>query len=330
MDLLVFVCCLVRNVIYGSSILFTGRLTESVNIFDILALRFLMSFVVLWLLKTSKILNIKVGVRELLAKNSQSTRKPFVKTILLAAIFEPVLYMLFETTGISMTSNIMAGTILALAPIFSCISEELILGEKSSWIKRIFLGIGIVGVLYITVNTNTADGKNTIVGILFVLLAVISGCVYSAFSRKASKAFAPIEVTYVSCLLGTVVFNTVNIVRHLFIGDVENYFAPYFNLDNMVGFVFLAVLSTIVATLMGNYTLKKIQLSSNAAFGGISTLVTVILGVAFNSENLYFYHIIGFSLIFVRIIGVMFVDRKSNRPSKQNTARGKREEWSKI
>ena len=312
MSLLVFICCLVRNIIYGSSVLFTGKLTDSVNVFDVLALRFLMSFVVLWLLKATKLLNIKVGVKELLGKSVGNSRKPFIKTILLAAIFEPVLYMLFETLGISMTTNIMAGTILSLAPIFSCISEELILGEKSTWVKKIFLGIGIIGVLYITINTNTLDGQNTVIGIVFVLLAVISGCIYSAFSRKASKAFAPIEVTYVSCMLGTVVFNAVNVVRHIFIGDLLNYFSPYFNMGNMIGFVFLAVLSTVVATLMGNYTLKKITVSSYAAFGGISTLVTVILGVIFNNETIYMYHIIGFALIFIRIIGVIFIDRKSN------------------
>lgn len=311
MSLLVFICCLVRNIIYGSSVLFTGKLTETVDVLDILALRFLMSFVGLWMLKITKILNIKVGMKELFGKAENVGRKPYIKTILLAAIFEPVLYMFFETIGISMTTNIMAGVILALSPIFSCISESIILGEKSSLAKKIFLGIGVLGVLYIALNANTSDGKNTVTGIACVLLAVISGCVYMAFSRKASAVFAPIEITYVSAILGTVVFNLVNVIRHIINGDIASYFVPYFNLDNMTGFVFLAILSTIAATLMGNYTLKKITVSSYAAFGGISTLVTVILGVIFNNESIYMYHIIGFSLIFIRIIGVVYIDKRS-------------------
>lgn len=308
MNLLVLICCLVRSIIYGSSVLFTGRLTESVKVLDVLALRFLMSFVVLWVLKTTKILKIKVGIKELLGKGG---RKQYVKTIILAAVFESVLYVFFETLGISLTTNIIAGVILAIGPVFSCISENLILREKSSWSKRIFLGIGILGVLYITVNTNTSDGKSSIAGIIFILLAVISWSACSAFSRKASKAFAPIEITYVSSMLGTVVFNLVNVMRHILAGDLSNYFAPYFNVDNMVGFVFLAVFSTIIATFMGNYALKKITVSSNAAFGGISTLVTVILGVVFNNEDIYMYHIIGFALIFIRIIGVVLIDKRS-------------------
>ena len=61
---------------------------------------------------------------------------------------------------------------------------------------------------------------------------------------------------------------------------------------------------------MGNYALKKITVSSCAAFGGISTFVTVILGVIFNNETIYMYHVIGFALIFIRIIGVICIDKK--------------------
>lgn len=310
MSLLVFLCCIGKCIIYGSSILFTGKLTESVDVLDVLALRFLMSFAVLWILKVTKILKIKVGVSELLGK---SDRKQHIKTIICAAVFEPVLYMLFETLGISMTTNIMAGAILAISPIFSCVCESFILGEKSSWAKRIFLGIGVIGVLYITVHSGTSGNENSVQGIIFMFLAVISGCMFAAFSRKSTKAFAPVEITYVSCMLGTLSFNVINIIRHILNGNLTDYFNPYFNAGNMVGFVFLSVCSTIMATLMGNYSLKKMTPSSTAAFGGISTLVTVILGVAFNNEKIYMYHIIGFTLIFARIIGVICIDKKNER-----------------
>ena len=72
----------------------------------------------------------------------------------------------------------------------------------------------------------------------------------------------------------------------------------------MIGFLFLGVLSTIVATGMNNYALSKMQVSSMAAFSGVSTMVTIIIGVFFRSESLYYYHYIGLSLIITRMIGV--------------------------
>ena len=95
------------------------------------------------------------------------------------------------------------------------------------------------------------------------------------------------------------------------------YFNPYFNLDNIIGFLFLGVLSTIVATAMNNFALKRMQLSSMAAFGGISTFVTIIIGVVFCGEKLYTYHIIGFTLIIIRMIGVSYISIKKEKTMKK-------------
>ena len=121
------------------------------------------------------------------------------------------------------------------------------------------------------------------------------------------------EVTYVSCLLGAVAFNVANVVRHLARGDILHYFDPFFSWNNLIGFAFLAILSTIVATGMNNFALSRMQSSTMAAFGGISTLVTVVVGVAFAGEKLYAFHLIGLSCIVARMIGVSYIAIKRDK-----------------
>ena len=301
---------LLKNIIYGTSVFFTGALSDSVDVLDILSLRFLMSFLVLYILKQIKILKIEVGIRDVFRATE---RQKYIKNLLLAAIFEPVLYMLFETLGISMTTGITAGVILSISPIASCICEEIVLKEKSTLLQKFFLALGIVGVMYIAVNTNTTDGKDTPVGILFMFLAVVSGALFLVFSRKSSARFTAFEITYFSSALGAVAFNIINIVRHLVQGNLLHYFDPYFDIQNMIGFVFLAIISTIVATSMNNYAISKIQVSTSSAFGGVSTLVTIIIGVTLGGETLYSYHIIGLVLIALRMIGVSYIAIKKNK-----------------
>ena len=72
----------------------------------------------------------------------------------------------------------------------------------------------------------------------------------------------------------------------------------------MVGFLFLGVISTIVAVCMNNYALSKLQLSTMAAFSGVSTIVTILIGIMFGNESLQAYHYIGLPFIIVRMIGV--------------------------
>ena len=315
MTLLAYLFAVLKNVIYGSSVFFTGTLNENVDVLDILAIRFFISFLVLYLLKTFKILKINVGIRDVLKKTERS---PYARDLLRAAIFEPVLYMLFETLGISMTTGITAGVLLSLAPVSSCICESVILKEKTTLAQKIFLGIGILGVAYIALNTSTSGGTNTVAGIVFVLLAVVTGSLFMVFSRKSASHFSAMEITYFSALLGMIAFNSVNVIRHLIGGTIVEYFMPLANTQNLIGFLFLAVISTIVATGMNNFALSKMQVSVMSAFGGLSTMVTIAVGVLWGGEKLYTFHCIGILLIVTRMIGVSYIAIKRE---KKNGAR---------
>ena len=316
MTVIAYLFAVLKSVIYGTTVFFTSSLTESTDVLDVLALRFLMSFVVMWVLKVTRVLHISVSVKDFFVKN---TRSRAVKTLLLTALFEPVLYMLFETLGVSMTTNITAGVILSLGAVTSCIFEIVFLHEDSTLLQKLFLALGIFGTIFIAVNTDTTTGKDTVWGIIFVFLAVVMGSLFAVFSRKSSRAFSPMEVTYVSCMLGAVVFNSVNVVRHIVVGDITRYFAPYCSVENLIGFAFLAILSTIVATGMNNFALSKLQSSTMAAFGGISTLVTIAVGVFFGGEHLELYHVIGIAFIVLRMVGVSFIAIRRDRQKQEKS-----------
>lgn len=301
---------LLKNIIYGLSVLFTGNLTENLDVLDVLALRFLMSFIVLFLLKTLRIIKINIGIKDIFQKTENTTH---IKSLLLAGLFEPVLYMFFETLGISQTSSVTAGVLLALAPAVACICEMIVLKEKSTFLQMLFLAAGIIGVVYIAINTNTNDGTNTVGGILYIILAMVFGQLYCVFSRKSSSHFAPFDISYIACILGAVIFNAVNIVRHCINGSLIHYFDPYLSPENLIGFAYLSILSTIVATAMQNYALSKAHVSSLSAFGGVSTIVTVAAGVIFENEQLFPFHIVGFLLIAIRMVGVSYIDIKNAR-----------------
>ena len=310
MIFLAYLFAVVKYVIYGLSIYFTGSLLESTDVLDVLALRFLLSFSVLFVLKQLKVVKIGVEIKEMFLV---SKRKSVMKNVLLAALFEPVLYMFFETMGISGTTGITTGVVLSLIPVASCICEIAVLKENTTTMQKIFLGVGIVGVMYIAFNTNTTDGKDTVFGIICIFLAVVCGALYMVFSRKSSGHFKALEITYTSSFMGMIFFNGANIIRHVAAGDLQNYFAPYFNAQNLVGFVYLGVVSTILATFMNNFALSKIQASTMSAFSGVSTFVTVVSGVFLGGEKIYMYHVIGFTLILIRMVGVSYISIKKEK-----------------
>ena len=311
MTALAYFFTFLKNAIYGTTNFFTKGLNENhLDAIDILALRFLLSFVILWLLKTAKILKIHVGIRDVFQKTA---RHAAIMPLLLAALFSPVIEMLFETTGFTMTTAVTAGVITSLMPVASCIFEAIILKENTTTAQKLFLTLGIVGVIYIGLNTNTTDGKDTVLGIICLLIAVVAGPAYLVFSRKSAGAFSPLEITYFSCLLGTVVFNAISVAKHICQGNITTYFAPYFDPQNIMGFVVLSIVSTIFCTLMNNFAMSRLQASTVAAFGGVSTMVTILIGVIFLDETLYAFHYIGFALILARMIGVSYIAIKKDK-----------------
>ena len=172
MDFIIYSFAILKNVIYGSSIFFTSRLTDNVDVLDVLALRFLMSFAAMLILKLTRLVKIDISVKDIMRPGK---RQRVMLSLVLTALFEPVLYMTFETLGISMTTNITASVILSLLPVTCAISEFIFLGERVTWKTALFLAIGMAGVIYIAVNTHSEGGKDTLAGIIFVLLAVVVG-----------------------------------------------------------------------------------------------------------------------------------------------------------
>ncbi len=319
MNFLAYFCSFFKGVIYGSTPFFTKSLTENeIDVLDVLALRFLLSFAVIWLLKSFKILKIGIKAKDFFKKND---RTPYIRILLLTAIFEPVLYMLFETLGISMSTGVTTAVILSLCPIVYSIAEFVFLKEYPTFMQSVFLLCGVFGAVYIAVNSSDGGEEGSLLGIIFLFLAVGVGALFCVFSRKSSAHFAPLEITYVSCLLGAAAFNAVNVVRHIIVGDILNYFAPYLDLGNLMAFAVLGIASTIIATCMNNYALGKIQVSTASAFGGVSTIVTVLIGVIFADEKLEYFHYIGFPFIIIRMVGVSAIsimrDRRKNKEQEQ-------------
>lgn len=290
---LAYLAIIGKALIYGLSILWLGRVLERMGVFDVLALRFCISAFVVILLQ-------RVGILKIRFKGKN------MWPLLLAALFEPAGYFVFETLGIEKTTTLMAGIVLSLMPIFAVLAERLVLKEKTSVIQKLFLAFGVAGAMIIVLSSSAGEGNNELWGILFLCLAMLCGSFFLTFSRRASSQFTTMEITYVMCIAGAVLFNSINFVLKLLRGDLNRYFEPFFDPPILLGLLFLGIFSSIAATGMNNYALSKLQASQVAALGGLSTVVTVAAGVIVNGEVLTMYHVAGTLLILAGGIGVNY------------------------
>lgn len=284
---------LITNIIFGLSFLFTKKALMVSNPITLVAFRFLLAFIIMSLLIAFKV--IKVNYKN----------KP-MKWLIVLAIIEPIIYFIFETYGLQRTSSSLGGLMIALIPIVVTILAIYFLNEKPSRKQVLSIILSVSGVVLIILMDGSKNSGNSILGVLFLSVAVFSAAFFNIIARKISKHFTAIEVTYFMMFLGAIFFNIVSVSNHILNASLSNYFEPLKSSSFVLSILYLGILSSIVAYFLANFTLSKMEASKSAVFANISTIVSILAGVIFLKENFHLYHTIGSVMILIGVWGTNY------------------------
>ncbi len=303
-NLSVYLLLVVRSVIYGSTYLFTGRLLHNMDVLDLLSLRFLLSSLMFILFVVVGILKVDLRGKDL-------------RLLAVASLFEPVLSFVFETLGVAGTNSMTAGLLSAFSPAVVIVLETILLRERTTKMQKLMVLVSIVGVVLISVVGGTDSGANTIGGVAAMMLCLLSSGLFLICSRHSSKKFTAVEITFFTTLMGGGIFNTVNVGRHLFKGDIVSYFAPLKDPSNLLGLLFLGGMASLVGAIINNFGLARLQASRVVALNGISPMTSVVLGVLINHEAFRWYHAVGGVLVLAGATGINLLAQKKIKPESQ-------------
>lgn len=285
-----YIAAIISSILFGLSFLFSKIAISVASPLALVAFRFLLAFSIMSFLIFIKVFKVNY-------KN-----KP-IKELVLLCVAEPVVYFIFETYGIKETSSSIAGLMLSIIPIAVTILGVYFLKEIPSIKKIIFIMVSVSGVALIGVMSASSTQGTSIIGILLLLGAVTCAGLFTIISRKASKNFTPIEITYFMMGLGALCFNVMWLCNLAMQGKVSTYFEPLRNSKFIISVLYLGILSSIVAYLLINYTLSKIDASNTSVFANISTIVSVVAGVVILRETFYLYDFAGSALILIGVWG---------------------------
>lgn len=227
--------------------------------------------------------------------------------MLLVALFSPVIYFIGETIGISHTTASESGVFLACIPVVSLLASTVILHKKPS--KRQVLGILItlVGVL-VTVLVVGISSSLSVVGYLFLVIAVISYALYSVLVQKASD-YTEVEITYVMLAAGAVVFTILSIAESFFKGNLNLLLIlPLKDTNFLIAILYQGIGCSVIAFFLSNMAIARIGVNRTSSFIGVSTVVSIISGAILLQESFSIYQIIGAIII---IIGVYISNIKN-------------------
>lgn len=288
---------LVSAIIFGLSFLFSKKALDYAEPLELISFRFLTALLIMTVLLIFKVIRVDYKDKNL-------------KGLLSLGLMEPVIYFIFETYGIKYSTSSQAGLMISLIPIFVVILSAYFLKEKPSNLQLIFIALSVSGVMFIGLMGSSDSGKGSLLGIILLLGAVLSAAAFTIISRKLSRQFTPIELTYSMMVQGAVAFTIMSLINHLSKKTIFSFFKPLHNKDFVISIVYLGILSSIVAYFLINYTLSKIEASKSAVISNISTIVSIIAGVVFLKESFEYYHILGSIMILTGVWGTNYLDVK--------------------
>ncbi len=277
----------VAQVIFGFSFLFTKIALGYASVFAVLADRYLVAVLVmsLFLLVTKTKIRLTKQIWKLIGM----------------ACFQPILYFLFETYGIRMTTSSFSSVMIAMIPVVSMIGGIFLLKEVPTILQYFFTALSVFGVSLMAF-LGTSDGTVTPLGILFLAGAVIASVLYNIISRKLSAEFSAVERTYVMMLIGFLVFVSLALA--------ENFKHPlallvlFTHTEFLWSVLYLGAISSVLAFFLMNYANSYLPVSKTTVFSNFTTVVSVISGVLFLHEPFSKKALVAMLLIVIGVCGV--------------------------
>ncbi len=294
-------CAVGCEILYALSYIFTKQMTENESPLYLLGWRFLIAVVAMSVL-------VAVGVFRV------NFRGKSLRSVLIIALFCPVLYFIGETFGITRTTASETGVFFACIPVVSLAGSTVILKKKPSVLQVAGILITLCGVV-ITVSAAGMSAGFSMTGYIFLLLAVFSYSLYSVFVDKASE-YTGVEITYIMLIAGAAVFAAAAFAEAFFTGNVKHLLLlPVQNRNFLIATLYQGIGCSITAFLLSNAAIAKIGVNRTSSFIGVSTLVSIISGVIILNEQITLLQAVGAAVI---IVGVYTANVKAAVQVKMN------------
>jgi drug/metabolite transporter (DMT)-like permease len=282
--------------IFGFTFMFSKVALEHVRPIGLIAYRFLIAFICLEILRQFKVFKISINKSNFLP-------------LFWVALFQPVLYFLFETFGILKTTSGEAGMMIALIPIFVTVLSSVIMKEKPRLIQLLFIILSVSGVLFIQIMKSSSGLTLELIGLLLLLGAVVSAALFNIASRSASKKVKPHELTYFMMLFGSVVFNIMYITQLAIEDSITRYVTNLYHIELLIPILYLGIIASIGGFFLVNFALSRVPAHVSSIYANLSTIVAIIAGAVILNEKLYYYHFIGGLMIVTGVYGTVRFNR---------------------
>lgn len=237
----------------------------------------------------------------ILGKVKIRLREKNIKPLLLLGAMEPCIYFIGEQYGLRFTNSAFSGLMIAVIPIVTLIMAAAFLKDRPSRAQWLFSLLSIAGIALITVVENSG-GQVQLIGVIFLIAAVISGSAYGVISRGISDEFSVYERTYFMQLMGGVFYTVLALIEQR--GNLGALVAPFADGGFVISLLYLALGASVLGYSLFNYAVSNAPMANVVSLCNLTTVISVVAGVVLLDEPFSPVSAIAMLAVLVGIWGV--------------------------
>ncbi len=205
-----------------------------------------------------------------LTKRFEKIRKEDRIYFFFIALFEPFLYFIFESHGLTLVSSTVASVLIATIPVFTAIGALVFFREKLNRLNYVGVIISFTGILIFIV-TGESNLSFDIRGIILMLCAVLCATGYSLILRRLANNYRPVYIVNVQNIIGFILFLPVFLLS-------EGRYIPdmVFDPEAALAVAQLAIFASCGAFILFGYTVRIIGVTRANLFANIIPVLTAV------------------------------------------------------
>jgi len=224
------------------------------------------------------------------------------KLFLMLSIFEPFIYFIGESFGLTYVSATVGSVIISTIPVFVSLGAWLLLKEKLRIINYSGIFLSFVGVLVFVLNSNGSLLFN-IKGLLLLLLAVFSAVGYNITLSKLVGDYSPGFIVFMQNIIGAILF-----LPLFLIFDFNKIINIHLTILKIKPVLELAIFASCGAFILFAYAVRNIGVSRANVFTNCIPVFTALFSFILMNEKLTIRGFAGMSIV----IAGLFLAQLSN------------------
>lgn len=201
----------------------------------------------------------------------QKLRRKDFKWFILLAFFEPFLYYVGETYGLTTVESTLAAVIVSTIPLFAPVFAFFILRERIGRPTIIGILISLVGVFFVIYEPGGGFKANPW-GVALMFLAVFAAICYATVLRKIPTYYSNMNVIFYQSLLGLVFF-----IPTFFLTDYSTIQTIKVSNEALLALVMLSVFASVIAFVLFAGAVRQVGVTRTNVFVNLIPVFTAIL-----------------------------------------------------